>query len=292
MLMSVDTLSRPTSTGATEPGDSRSIGSAAWNSTRKVWRVLWPKLMAIAIVVAIWQLAYKSGHWPPYALPSPSTVWDQLWEMMTAPDHRLWHGIANTMQRAIVGYSLALAIGTALGLAVARINVLRRAVGSIITGLQTMPSIVWFPLAIMLFGLNNNAIMFVVVLGAAPSIANGVIAGVDHVPPAYVKLGRVLGARGPNLYRFIIMPAALPSFVSGMSQGWSFAWRSLMAGELLVIIPGFVALGTDLNFARELVQAPRLIALMIVILILGMIVDAIFSSMSRGIRRRRGLSVD
>lgn len=290
--MSADTIT-PTPRTTDSPSDQApALGRRALSVGRRFWAAMWPKLLAIAIVIVLWQLVYLSGWKPPYALPSPGQVAQELVDMATAPDHRLWIAIGNTMRRAIVGFLCALALGTVIGLAVSRVLVLRRAVGSIVTGLQTMPSIVWFPLAILMFGLNEKAILFVILLGAAPSIANGVIAGVDHVPPAYVKLGRVLGARGPWMYRHIILPAALPSFVSGLSQGWAFSWRSLMAGELLVVIPGVFAVGTDLEFARQLSNAPRLVAGMIVILILGMLVDTVFSTFSREVRRRRGLSVD
>ena len=287
--MSVDTSTRgAVNTLQMEPQQARAAG--ARTTAHKIWSALWPKLLAIAIVIVVWQLVYWSGWKPPYALPSPSEVGQELVEM--AKGERLWQAIGTTMRRALMGFTLALVIGTFVGLAVTKVLVLRRAVGSIITGLQTMPSIVWFPLAILMFGLNEQAILFVVILGAAPSIANGVIAGVDHVPPAFVKLGTVLGAKGVSMYRFIIMPAALPSFVSGLSQGWAFSWRSLMAGELLVVIPGVHAVGTDLDFARQLSQASKVVAGMIVILILGMLVDAVFSKMSREVRRRRGLAVD
>ena len=288
--MSVDTQTRPATSPAEPPQGRRPVVRASGARLLTLWSALWPKLLAIGIVLVAWQLVYWSGWKPPYALPSPADVGSELLEM--AKGERLWMSIATTMRRALIGFTLALTIGTLIGLAVSRVLVLRRAVGSIITGLQTMPSIVWFPLAILMFGLNEQAIMFVVILGAAPSIANGVIAGVDHVPPTYVKLGTVLGAKGVSMYRHIIMPAALPSFVSGLSQGWAFSWRSLMAGELLVVIPGVYAVGTDLEFARQLSQASRVVAGMIVILILGMLVDAIFSKMSREVRRRRGLAVD
>ena len=129
-------------------------------------------------------------------------------------------------------------IGTVVGSLVARIPTLRAAFGSLITGLQTMPSIAWFPLAILIFQLSERAILFVVVLGAAPSIANGLITGADNVPPILLRAGRVLGARGLAAYRYVVLPASLPSFVGGLKQGWAFAWRSLMAGELLVVIRG------------------------------------------------------
>ena len=167
---------------------------------------------------------------------------------------------------------------------------LRRAVGSLLTGLQTMPSITWFPLAILLFQLSEQAIAFVVVLGAAPSIANGIISGIDHVPPAFTRLGTVLGAHGWRLYRHVVVPAALPAYVAGLNQGWAFAWRSLMAGELLVIIEARPSLGSRLAFAQEFGDSTSLIAYMVVILFTGMLADAVFSAASRRLRARRGLA--
>ena len=173
-----------------------------------------------------------------------------------------------------------------------RMRILRPAVGSLITGLQTMPSIAWFPFAIMVFGRSENAIYFVVVLGAAPSIANGIISGIDHVPPSYVRLGKVMGANNYSLYRHVVLPAALPSYVAGLSQGWAFAWRSLMAGELLVLVLGVTSVGASLDFARQLNHMDEVMAWMIVILVIGMVADTIFTSMSRTLRRRRGLAID
>jgi NitT/TauT family transport system permease protein len=155
-----------------------------------------------------------------------------------------------------------------------------------------MPSIAWFPFALVVFGVNNEAIYFVVVLGAAPSIANGIISGIDHVPPTFVRLGKVMGASGFTLYRHVILPAAMPSYVAGLSQGWAFAWRSLMAGELLVIIATVASIGFSLNSARELIKMDQVIAWMIVILVIGMLADTIFTSLSRNLRRRRGLAID
>jgi NitT/TauT family transport system permease protein len=155
-----------------------------------------------------------------------------------------------------------------------------------------MPSIAWFPFAILLFGITEQAIAFVVILGAAPSIANGIIAGIDHVPPQLVRAGRMMGARGFALYRLVVLPAALPSYVAGLNQGWAFAWRSLMAGELLVLIIGAASLGANLEFARQLSQADRMLATMIVILFVGMVADGVFAAMSRRLRRARGLAID
>ncbi len=255
---------------------------------RRIWAWSWPKLLAVAIVLAAWQLVVWSGWRPEYVLPGPAAVFAVLWESIGTP--RFWQGIATTMTRAVLGFSLALVIGTFVGILVARIRPLRLAAGALITGLQTMPSISWFPLAILLFGLNEQAILFVVILGAAPSIANGVINGIDHVPPAFLRLGTVLGAGPIAQYRHIVLPAALPAYVSGLTQGWAFAWRSLMAGELLVIVAGRPSLGASLEFARQFSQADLLLATMLVVLILGMLVDGVFSSASRALRRRWGLA--
>jgi NitT/TauT family transport system permease protein len=254
---------------------------------RTLWSRIWPMLAAATLAVAVWQLVVWSGFRPDYVLPPPLTVAQELMEQFQGPD--LWRAIATTIRRAAVGFALSIVVGTALGLAVARVRMLRTAVGSLITGLQTMPSIAWFPLTILLFGFTEQAILFVVVLGAAPSIANGLISGIDDLPPQLLRAAQVLGARGPTLYTSIVMPAVLPTYLAGLKQGWAFAWRSLMAGELLVIIAKQPSLGNDLTFAREFANAPRLIAVMIVILIIGMIVDALFSAIANGVRRRRGL---
>jgi NitT/TauT family transport system permease protein len=129
-----------------------------------------------------------------------------------------------------------------------------------------------------------------VLLGAVPSIANGLVAGVDHVPPLYLRAGRVLGARGLRLYRRVVLPAALPAYVGGMKQGWAFAWRSLLAGELLVIIPGTTSIGTRLQFARDFSDTPLLLSYMVVLLVIGLVVDAAFNRVDRTLRRRHGLA--
>jgi NitT/TauT family transport system permease protein len=253
----------------------------------RLWAATWPKLTALALALAVWQVVVWTGWKPEYALPAPATVAKDL--VAYASGGALWDGLLITAQRAALGFGAAVAVGLLLGLAVARIHVLRAALGSMITALQTMPSIAWFPLAILLFQLSERAIFFVVVLGAAPSIANGVIHGVDYVPPLLLRAGRNLGARGVSLYRYVIAPAALPAIVAGLKQGWAFAWRSLMAGELLVVIAKTTSIGVQLTYARELSDAPRVISVMIVILVIGLVVDLLFGKADRAIRRRWGL---
>jgi len=255
---------------------------------KEFWRAAWPKLAAVGFVLAVWQAIVWIGWRPSYVLPGPARVFAEIGELMGTA--KFWSAVATTMQRAAAGFGLAILIGTALGVAVSRNRTLRRAFGSFITGLQSMPSIAWFPFAILVFKLSESAILFVVVLGASPSIANGLINGIDHIPPLLLRAGRVLGARGLASLRHVVLPAALPGYVAGLKQGWAFSWRSLMAGELLVIIESRPALGSQLQFARELSDAPALIALMIVILVIGVLIDGlVFAAIEARIRRRRGL---
>jgi len=253
----------------------------------RLWAAAWPKTAAVGLGLALWQLAVVLELKPRYSLPPPGPVIAELIELGRTP--RFWQAVAVTMRRAMTGYPWAVLIGATVGVAVARLHVLRAAVGSMITGLQTMPSIAWFPLAILLFQLSEQAITFVVILGAAPSIANGIITGVDHVPPLLVRAGQMMGARGLRLQRHVILPAALPACLAGVKQGWAFAWRSLMAGELIVIIANRPSLGAGLQFARELSDAEGLIAHMIVILLIGIVVDVAFARADAVMRARRGL---
>ena len=248
---------------------------------------IWPKLLAIVLALGVWELVYLSGFKSAIIFPGPATVLANLWGQM---QHALlWQAIGTTLQRAVVGFGLALIIGSVVGALVSRIKPLRAAVGSLITGLQTMPSIAWFPFAIIFFGLNTSAILFVIVLGAAPSIANGLIAGVDYTPPLLLRAGRTMGLRGVTLYRYLILPASLPAYVAGMKQGWAFAWRSLMAGELLVLILGQPSLGVLLNNNQNLQDFAGVTSIMIVILVIGIVVDTLFTQADLAIRRRRGL---
>jgi NitT/TauT family transport system permease protein len=268
----------------------RQEGSRSARIARKTWKTAWPKLLALAIVLGAWQLFYLSnfhGDTADHFVRSPAYT---LGDLFTQLGHgQLWSAIAITVETAVVGYLLAVVIGAAIGAVVSRIPPLRAAVGSIISALQTMPSIAWFPFAIILFGTNVSAILFVMVIGAAPSIANGLITGVDYTPPLLLRAGRTMGLRGITLYRYLILPASLPAFVAGLKQGWAFSWRSLMAGELLVIIIGKLSLGQLLNTAQQNLDLSSAISVMIVILTIGIVVDTIFSKVDLAVRRRRGL---
>jgi NitT/TauT family transport system permease protein len=274
-LEGLDALEQP-------QADGGSNGLAA-----RAWRATWPKLAAIALVLLIWEVIAVSG-WKKLIFPAPGPTLANLWDQLGTG--LLWHALATTLYRALIGFALALVIGAVVGALVSQVRPLRAAVGSLLTGLQTMPSIAWFPFAIILFGLTTQAIMFVIVLGAAPSVANGLIAGVDYTPPLLLKAGRTMGLRGLSLYRHLIIPASLPAFVAGLKQGWAFAWRSLMAGELLVVIANQPSLGVLLQTDQDQADMASATAIIIVILIIGIIVDSAFSAADRSLRHRWGLA--
>ena len=255
---------------------------------RRLLSAAWPKVAAVVLALALWQLVVASGWRPRFVLPPPADVWDALREQ--AAEGTLWTALRVTLRRAAVGFLMALALGIVVGAAVSQVKVLRAAFGSFITGLQTMPSIAWFPLAVLLFKRTEGAMYFVVILGAAPSIANGLIAGVDTLPPILRRAGQTMGARGLTLLRHVVLPGAIPSFAGGVKQGWAFAWRSLMAGELIVIIESSRSIGERLENSRQLSDSPTLIAYMLVILAIGILLDAlVFGAAERAIQRRWGL---
>ena len=277
-LRGLDNLELQPTEGARDPG----------RIARKAWTALWPKVLAVALILAVWEAVTLSG-WKHLVLKGPGPVFSALWDEMLHGSPSLWGIIGVTLETAVVGYAAALVIGSVVGLLVARIPVLRAAVGSIITGLQTMPSIVWVPFGIILFGESESTILFVVILGAAPSIAAGLISGVDYTPPLLLRVGKTMGLRGFALYRYLILPASLPAYVAGMKQGWAFAWRSLMAGEIVVQIVGQFSIGQSISVDQQNLDFAGASAMLIVILVIGLVVDTIFTKADTSLRRRRGL---
>ncbi|HUB38706.1 MAG TPA: ABC transporter permease subunit [Streptosporangiaceae bacterium] len=275
-LRGLDNLELRPAQGRPEPG----------RIARKALAAAWPKVLAIALVLLVWELVTLTGY-RKYVLKGPGPVLSDLWQQMQ--HEALWATIGWTLRSAVTGYAIALIIGSVIGLLVARVPPLRAAVGSIITGLQTMPSVAWAPFAIILFGEDNSAILFVVILGAAPSIANGLINGVDYTPPLLLRAGQTMGLRGFALYRYLILPASLPAYVAGMKQGWAFAWRSLMAAELFIAIIGQVSIGQQLDVDQQNLDFAGASSVIIVILVIGIVVDTVFTKADLALRRRRGL---
>jgi NitT/TauT family transport system permease protein len=237
------------------------------------------------VLLGIWEGLARSGIWPPWLFPGPFTVVGALLSM--AGRGLLLEASLVSAQRIAIGYGISLVIGVPLGLAIGRVRLIGETVGSLVVGLQALPSVCWLPLAILWMGLSERAIIFVVVLGALFSVTLGVEAGVKNTPPLYLKAARTLGARGVALYTQVILPAALPAVLSGLKQGWAFAWRSLMAGELLFFT---LSLGNLLQTGRDLNDAAQVMAVMLVIIAIGVSIDQlVFAPIERRVRTRWGL---
>lgn len=257
-----------------------------------VTRKILPPLIAVVLVLAVWQgLISLRIVTDPSKLPSPSAVWDVLhrsWLQGTLLGY-LWTSVS----RGLLGFLFALAIGTPLGLLVARVRFVRAAVGPILSGLQSLPSVAWVPPAVIWLGLNSSMMYAVILLGAVPSIANGLVSGVDQVPPLFLRAGRTLGATGLRGTWHIVLPAALPGYVAGLKQGWAFSWRSLMAAEIIASFPDLgVGLGQLLENGRNASDMAMVFEAILLILLVGIAVDLlVFSPLERRVLRSRGLLV-
>lgn len=241
-------------------------------------------MLFLLALVAAWEAASRAELFSPWIFPSPLSVARSFAEGFRSG--AIPWAILVSLRRLIVGYGVSLAGGVALGLALARSEALRESVGSIVTALQSLPSICWLPLALLWFGLSEAAILFVVIAGSLFAITIATEAGVRNVPPLYVRAARTMGARGLQLWLRVILPAALPGVLSGMRLGWTFAWRSLMAGELLYVSGG---LGQLLATGRELNDMPRVLAVMVAIVTLGLATEvALFQRIEARVRERWG----
>jgi NitT/TauT family transport system permease protein len=252
-----------------------SIAQAAW-----VRRIVF-----YVLLLALWQALASSGIWPDYLFPGPLAVLNALFNGFQ--NGQFLQASLLSLQRLGIGYGISLVIGVTFGLLIGRIRLLEETLGSLVLGLQALPSVCWLPLAILWLGLTDQAIIFVVVMGALFSIILGVDAGVKNTPPIYLKAARNLGARGVALSAQVILPAAMPAVLNGLKQGWTFAWRSLMAGELLFFS---LSLGNLLQTGRDLNDASQIMAVMLLIIAIGVTIDGlIFTPIERRVRERWGL---
>jgi NitT/TauT family transport system permease protein len=234
-----------------------------------------------------WWSASALRLWPPYLLPSPGDVGAFL--LVALKDGSLLSALLTSLARVGLGYLISLSLGTALGLLLARSKLADATLGSAVTGLQSLPSICWFPLALLWFGLTEKSVLFVVVMGALFAITLAVRSGVRGLPPLWLKAAQMLGATGPTLWRRVLLPAILPAFLAGMRQGWAFAWRSLMAAELLSQSLK-IGVGHLLSTGRDLNDMPMVLGMVSVILFLGVAVDVVvFAPLERLIARRWGV---
>jgi NitT/TauT family transport system permease protein len=250
-----------------------------------------PPVVAVVLVVAVWQLLVSTGVTEDYKLPPPSAVWDSLSDMWL--QGTLFEVIWTSVSRGLLGFLMAVAIGTPLGLLVARVKIIRAAIGPIMSGLQSLPSVAWVAPAVIWLGLNDKMMYAVILLGAVPSVANGLVSGVDQVPPLFLRAGRTLGATGLRGTWHIVLPAALPGYLAGLKQGWAFSWRSLMAAEIIASSPDLgLGLGQLLENGRNNFDMPGIFLAIILILFVGIAIDLlIFSPLERWVLRSRGLLV-
>ncbi|MFD3942573.1 ABC transporter permease [Streptomyces sp. NPDC058579] len=250
-----------------------------------------PPVLAVVLVLAVWQLLVNLEVTDESKLPAPLAVWDSLKTMWL--EGTLLEVLWTSVSRALLGFLMALAIGTPLGLLVARVKFVRAAIGPVLAGLQSLPSVAWVAPAVLWIGLNDSMMYAVILLGAVPSIANGLVAGVDQVPPLFLRAGRTLGATGLRGAWHIVMPAALPGYLAGLKQGWAFSWRSLMAAEIIASSPDLgLGLGQLLENGRNNFDMPGIFLAIILILLVGVAIDLlIFSPLERAVLRSRGLLV-
>lgn len=282
--MSSDTIA------ARPPEASASLPAAIAKPVDFVRAKFW-LLVRIALfyagLLALWQLLYELELWSPYLFRSPSEVWDEL--RLYVENGRLWDSVQASMQRMAIGFVLAFVAGTAIGVACGTMRWVDETLGGLVLGLQSLPSIAWIPLAILWFGLNDDAIIFVVFMGSVCAIAISARDGVRTIPPLQRRAARVFGASRWQTVRYVTLPGMLPSMAQGLKLGWSFSWRSLMAGE--IIVSGTIGLGGLLQTGRDLNNMSLILAVMAVIIAIGLLVDRLlFGPLESWVRHRWGLA--
>ncbi len=244
-------------------------------------------IVFFAVLIGAWHLACVARIWSPVLVPSPESVGRYLWEIIQ--DGSLWSSTMVTLKRLLAGYVIGLLAGVPLGLLTARVQVLRDTLGMLALGLQGLPSVCWVPLALLWFGQTESAMLFVVIMGTLWSVILATETGVRNVNPIYVRAASTMGSQGVHMWVHVMLPASLPFIVSGMKQGWAFAWRSLMAAEIYVTILTGFGLGHLLHYGRELNAMDQVVGIMIVIVLIGLLADKIlFSPWEKFLHHRWG----
>lgn len=238
-----------------------------------------------AALLILWEVVVRLEIWPDYLFPGPLQVFEAL--RFGVEDRTFLYAIATSLRRFVIGFSVALVIGIGLGLAIGSLRVVRETVGPLLIGLQSLPNIAWLPMGLLWFGLNDGAILFVIVMGVINSVAMSTADGIRNVPPIYRRAARTMGAQGVTLYLNVVLPAALPSIMTGVKLGWTFGWHALIAGEMLFVSLG---LGHLLVMGRELSDMAQVMAVMLVIIAIGLVMERlVFAPLEHRVRRRWGL---
>ena len=244
-------------------------------------------ILFFVVVIAGWALVARAGIWSPVLVPSPGDVARYL--LGAIADRTLLDAIFVTLRRLLLGYAAGLVLGLPLGLLMARFQFMQDTFGLVALGLQTLPSVCWAPLALLWFGQTESAILFIVVMGTVWSVILATETGVRSVPVIYLHAAHTMGSSGLHTWLHVLVPASLPFIVSGMKQGWAFAWRSLMAAEIYITILTGFGLGHLLHYGRELQAMDAVLGIMLVIVVFGLVTDkVVFSPVERWMHRRWG----
>ncbi len=244
------------------------------------------KIAFYAGIIVVWQIVFSLNIWSVHIFPSPVQVAQDL--VYGAADGSLPFGIATSMWRLIVGLIISIAGGITLGIFMARVESVNQTIGSLVLGLQSVPSVAWVPLALLWFGLTDAGIIFVTVASSLFAVTINTYSGMKNVPTSYIAAARNMGASGVQLITHVMLPAAFPYLISGFKQGWAFAWRGVISAE---IIFSFLGLGFLLNVGRELNDISQVIATMLVIMVIGILIDGlVFKKVERRVMSRWGLA--
>jgi NitT/TauT family transport system permease protein len=275
------------------------------------------RLLIWLLILGCWETAYRVIGWKAWLFPAPSQVIDSTLAMLNVqtafgdPLSAHWpkpaaedvdmraHGsifnselveaIATSGVRLIVGFSISIVFGAVLGILMWRFQPLDEFLGPLFLGFQTLPSVCWVPLAILTLGLNERGILFVLVMGSCFAIAIAFRDGLRTIPPIYRRAGHMLGARRLKMYRYVLLPASMPALSSSLRQGFSFAWRSLMGAELILFAER-KGVGFLLEAGRNTSDVARVVAVLVVMVVIGMIVDRYaFANLERHVYNRFGL---
>jgi NitT/TauT family transport system permease protein len=248
------------------------------------------QLVFYMLLIVVWQGIFYLGTevfgwWRPYAFPNPVGVWNSLSAMIR--QNILFTAVFFSMRRAFIGFLISILIGASVGMVLSRLHKLGAMIKPLILGVQSLPSVCWVPFAILWFGLTENSILFVVVMGSAFCISIAVESAIRNVNPLYIKAARTMGSRGANLYFRVILPAGLPALITGLKQGWSFAWRALMAAE---VMSATIGLGQTLMMGRDLADINRVMLVILIIILIGVVIEKfVFSTVEERVLKRIGL---
>ena len=257
-------------------------------SKNTFYNIVLPTIVFTALV-AIWQFAVRFFEVPEFILPAPSDIVSYV--MGAIVDGKLVSAVFITLQRLLIGYFIGIFIGIPVGMLCSRFQVFKGTIGLLSLGLQALPSVCWVPLAILWFGLTESSMLFVVVMGSVWSVILATMHGVNNIPPIYLRAASTMGSKGLHAWLYVITPAAFPSILGGMKQGWAFAWRSLMAAEISVQIITGMGLGQLLDSGKNLSDMAQVMGVMFVVIFIGLIVDkAIFAPLEDRLRKKWGIS--